>query len=144
MSAHKPRPLRKKFHEALYVPPVSTFGVHRLVLPLKTICEANARGNTRGAAIAKTKRIAAQREMVGLSLRAWRIPRDARRVEMTRLSPGTLDPGGNLESALKAIRDEIAKHLGVSDGVDTPVEWICKQERSRLYGAVIELSGVRQ
>jgi hypothetical protein len=47
------------------------------------------------------------------------------RCVLTRLSPRKLD-SDNLESAFKAIRDEVARQLGVDDGGDR-VEWVCKQ-----------------
>jgi hypothetical protein len=50
-------------------------------------------------------------------------------VDMVRIAPGELDDD-NLPAALKSVRDEIAKQLGVDDR-DKRVRWQCHQERGR-------------
>jgi hypothetical protein len=83
----------------------------------------------------KAKRVKAQRNAVALAMKSDRrglLDAHAKlargedlRCVLTRCSPRKLDDD-NLASAFKAIRDEVAKQLGVDDG-GTRVEWVYKQ-----------------
>lgn len=85
----------------------------------------------------KAKRVKAQRGAVALALKSRRASLTELHAElargrslsvvMVRVSPRKLD-GDNLSSAFKAVRDEVAKQLGVDDGSDQ-VAWACKQEK---------------
>lgn len=116
-----------------------------VTLPIRTVSEANQR-----APWAVTKRKAEQRKAVGTRLRAWQasgmggaplsleVPVD---VQLTRIAPCRLD-SDNLGSAFKAVRDEIAKWLGVDDKKEDLVRWLppaqCKG-KPREYGVRIEI-----
>lgn len=116
-----------------------------MMLPLYTLCEANENVQSRRQAIARSKRRKAQRKAIAkimpYVLRALWAPRallDLKTVRMTRLSPGTLDERGNLESAFKSVRDEIATAFGVGDAPRDPIVWECRQHLNTHYGVVIE------
>lgn len=49
-------------------------------------------------------------------------------VVLTRIAPRTLDPGDNLASALKSVRDEVATQLGMDDR-SRLVRWVYRQMR---------------
>ena len=57
------------------------------------------------------------------------------RCVLVRCSPRKLDDD-NLASAFKAIRDEVAKQLGVDDGGDR-VEWVYRQNVATLHAWVV-------
>jgi hypothetical protein len=50
-----------------------------------------------------------------------------------------LDEGDNLESGFKAVRDQVAKELGVDDGDQARVRFECSQERAPKWGIRIEV-----
>lgn len=60
-------------------------------------------------------------------------------VTLIRVAPRTLD-GDNLQSGFKALRDGIAKRLGVDDA-DPRVEWKYGQQRGKAkeYAARVEI-----
>lgn len=64
-------------------------------------------------------------------------------VTMTRVIP----PGGktmdddNLSISMKAIRDEVARILGVNDSMASPVEWRYQQSRGSGAGVTVEIHG---
>jgi hypothetical protein len=112
-----------------------------MILPIYTVCEANEHIETKWQAIARTRRRAQQRLITRMQLMRY-VNSDAlcTRVHFVRLSPRTLDEAGNLESAFKSIRDEIAAFFGVTDSRRGPITWTCSQEFSRAYGVRVELS----
>lgn len=58
-------------------------------------------------------------------------------VHFTRVAPKELD-SDNLASAFKAIRDAVAKFIGVSDAPSGGINWTYSQEKSKVYGVRIE------
>ena len=62
-------------------------------------------------------------------------------VTLVRVAPRSLD-GDNLQSGFKALRDGIAKRLGVDDA-DPRVEWKYGQEKGKAkqYAARVEITG---
>ena len=62
-------------------------------------------------------------------------------VRLTRLSAGTLD-GDNLSSALKAVRDQVAKQLGVDDRDSPDLRWVYAQEKAKrgVYRVICEVA----
>jgi hypothetical protein len=58
-------------------------------------------------------------------------------VTLTRLDPQMLDTD-NLASGFKAVRDQVAKQLGIDDGSDR-IEWIYRQAKARTYSAQIRI-----
>lgn len=113
----------------------------RVIVPIKTVSEANQRGHW----AKKAGRVKAQRNAVELVLRtspsSW-----ARAVAvlgpvsvvLTRIAPRRLDDD-NLASALKATRDQVAAWLGVDDG-DERVSWKCEQRTGRPKEYAVEVS----
>lgn len=91
-----------------------------VMLPVKTISEANARCHW----AAKANRAKRQRHVARALTAAHPLPVV---VTITRYSAGTLDDD-NLRSALKAVRDGIADRLGVPDN-DPRVRWCYAQAR---------------
>lgn len=61
-------------------------------------------------------------------------------VTLTRLSPGSrpMDEPDGLSSALKSIRDEVARHLGVDDA-DPRITWKYAQERAKEHGVRVAI-----
>ncbi len=101
----------------------------RVELPgLRLVSEANQRGSWhRGAG-----RAARQRSVVALRLRRMKPIAPPCEVRVIRIAPRALDDD-NLARACKAVRDEVARWLGVDDG-DTRVSWRVGQVRGRSYG----------
>lgn len=98
----------------------------RLDLPLKTVSEINRRDHW---AARRRRRIAQQDEVRA----EWRMKIGTRRVQLpcrvrfTRIGPKALDDD-NLRSAIKSVRDEVARLLGSHDGFGSPVSWDYQQE----------------
>lgn len=90
-------------------------GGHTVMLPIKTVSEAN----TRCHYYRRHKRTKRQRKDAGLLIRAMlgmmKLPL---RITLTRIAPRKLD-GDNLASSLKAVRDGIADGLGLKDDKDS-------------------------
>jgi hypothetical protein len=111
-------------------PPIAPTISARMVL--KTVSEANQRNKWQ-----QVKRKAEQREVVGETLAELATAGDglayldlpAVEVTLVRITPSSrgLDDD-NLASAFKAIRDEVAKWLGVDDR-DPRVSWKYAQEK---------------
>lgn len=114
-------------------------GAHVVTIPLYTRPECNGSiGNSRLAGIVRAGIRKTQRAKVTERIQPYVVATDdIGEVLMIRLSPGLLDTG-NLWSALKAVQDAIAKHLGVNDGPNSPVRWSVAQEKSRAYGVRVE------
>lgn len=89
------------------LPPATTILVS---LPLATLSEANSREHFR----VKAKRTASQRMVVGAMLAPYTRPTLPCVVVMTRVSVLSLDDD-NAVSAMKGVRDSIAKWIGVND-----------------------------
>lgn len=102
------------------------------VIRTEIVSEANRRDHW----AAKARRVKNQKRMAWEACvkRFGRIPTGNRqrncRITLTRIKgKGQRDfDGDNLQSGFKAIRDGIAKYLGVDDGSDR-LEWIYQQEK---------------
>lgn len=123
---------------------VSAVAVANLItlrLPLRLVSEANRRG----AWFVHDRRRKQQRtvtrcvaNLVHPSLR----PATGSRlvVTITRVAPRALDTD-NLATSAKAVRDELAAWLGVSDGPKGPVDWRYAQRREgKVYGTLVEVT----
>jgi crossover junction endodeoxyribonuclease RusA len=94
----------------------------RVVIPIKTVSEANVRGHwAKGARRAKRQRRVAADCVHLARLTGAVVPPLPLTVTLTRVAPRRLD-SDNLQRALKAIRDGIADALGVDDG-DARIDW---------------------
>jgi hypothetical protein len=76
----------------------------------------------------KARRVKHQRNIVAVVLAKKRAPQPPVVVTITRCSPGTLDDD-NATASAKAVRDEVARWLGVDDG-DPRVTWRVLQRRA--------------
>lgn len=105
-----------------------------LYLPIRTKSAANLREHW----ALKAKRVKAERDLVRLiwnstgsrTVRASCVGKRVGRVAFVRIAPRLLD-SDNLSGALKAIRDEIAACLGVSDGPHTGIAWEYHQTKGQ-------------
>lgn len=74
----------------------------------------------------------------------WReLDEDKYRIELTRISPGTLD-FDNLVGALKGVRDEVALQLGFENDNDPRLDFDYKQDKCKrgVYGVRVKIDGV--
>ena len=120
---------------------------YAFTVPIRTVSEMNNAG--RGHWILRHKRFTAQKAAVTLACDTLMPPRKhviyPCVVRLTRISAGTLDDDG-LRSALKAVRDAIAKWLGVDDGDVSRVQYQYEQElcKRKEYGVrVTVMPGAR-
>lgn len=109
-------------------------------LALKTVSEANQRGNWRNHA----PRRKSQRLTVGLVMRAHFMAAQITPpcvVMLTRIAPSSGLDDDNLRSAFKHVRDGIADALGIDDR-DVRVRWDYAQRRGKpkSYGIEIAVS----
>lgn len=101
---------------------------------LRLVSEANERGAwQRGA-----KRAAEQRRIVGLTLRTRAKVTVPCEVRIVRVAPGRLDDD-NLARACKAVRDEVARWLGVDDR-DERVTWHTGQTKGRTREYAVRIT----
>lgn len=101
-----------------------------VMLPMRLVSEANCREHWR--VVAKRKR--GQRQAVRIGLLSTRMPSVAIpcTVTLCRYSPRQLD-SDNLQSACKAVRDEIAAWLGIDDRSPL-VTWVYQQAPTKSLG----------
>lgn len=96
----------------------------------------------------KAKLVKAQRALVALALGRWRRELAAMRlpvaVTLTRVGPRRLDDD-NAHSAVKAARDEVTVHLGLTSDASPRVRWTVAQETGEpaLRVAIEPLYGAR-
>ena len=99
-----------------------------------TVSEAN----THSVWQARWRRSKAQREIIFYALHPYRPPPLPLRVVLSRLAPRSHLDTDNLAGALKAVRDEVARWLGVDDG-SPAVRWECEQRDWPVQGVQIAL-----
>ena len=106
------------------------------LLPIKTVTGLNAREHFR----VRAKRVRAERAAVALIVKPFWTPCIVR---MVRLSPALCDDD-NLQGAMKAVRDEIAKINGVDDGPTGPITWVYAQEKCKrgTFGVRVEFLAI--
>lgn len=122
-----------------------------LLIPgLRTVSELNMREHYQ----VKARRVRSQKNVVAKMLDTQFSPSFGTRcmkewgraaVTITRIAPGKLDVGDNLNSSGKHIRDAIALWLGIDDGSDL-VEWRYGQEKSKpkQYSVRIEIAAAEE
>lgn len=111
---------------------------HIVEMPLATVGTSNY--CRREHHMARAKRVKGERLDTALLLRALlpRIdPSEVESVHLVRVSPRLADNDGAIH-ALKAVRDEVAKHLGIDDGPGG-VTWTYDQ-RKGAPGVHIEIA----
>jgi hypothetical protein len=89
----------------------------RLLLPLRLDSAANLRERWQ----VRARRVASQRQFVAAYIRHQPVPALPVVVTLVRIAPRALD-GDNLQSAFKAVRDEVAKWLGVPRTYQVEIE----------------------
>ena len=106
------------------------------LIPIKTVTGLNARENWR----VRHKRVKAERAATALIVRPFWTPCIVR---LVRLSPALCDDD-NLQGAMKAVRDEIAKINGVDDGPTGPITWVYAQEKCKrgTFGVRVEFLAI--
>lgn len=107
-----------------------------VVIPVRTVSEANARGHWATHA----KRAKTQRGLARMMVARWgavALPVD---VTLTRIAPRALDDD-NLRGALKACRDGVTDALGLANDRDPRVSWAYGQERgaAKAYAVRAEI-----
>ena len=109
----------------------------RMTLPIKTISENNAREHH----MARHRRRSMQRECVHLHWLAHRSMKVAPPyvITLTRIAGRKLD-SDNLQGSCKAIRDQVAKELGINDG-DEAHEWRYDQRKPRPREIGLQVGG---
>lgn len=107
-------------------------------LPIKTVTGLNAREHW----TTRHRRVSSEKAMTALVIRSVPIPCT---VTMTRLSASECDDD-NLQGAMKAIRDQIAKTAGVDDGPRGPIKWEYAQEKCKrgTFGVRVEISEIKR
>jgi len=102
-------------------------------LPIKTVTGLNAREHW----TTRHRRVSNEKAMTALVIRSVPIPCT---VTMTRLSASECDDD-NLQGAMKAIRDQIAKTAGVDDGPRGPIKWAYAQEKVKRgeFGVLVRI-----
>lgn len=111
----------------------------RVSLPLRIVSTANLRENWRGG----RRRTRAQRDTA-----YWTVLAQVRpllkaagwRVTLTRVGKRTLD-SDNLAISFKAVRDGVARALGVDDG-DARIKFRYEQRKGETYGAEVLIEPV--
>lgn len=106
------------------------------LIPIKTVTGLNAREHFR----VRAKRVKAERAATALIVRPFFTPCIVR---MVRLSPALCDDD-NLQGAMKAVRDEIARINGVDDGPTGPITWVYAQEKCKrgTFGVRVEFLAI--
>jgi len=106
-----------------------------LTLPIRLKSSLNQREHW----AKKAKRVKAERDATAWVLGSRPRPALPCTVLLTRIAPRTLDDD-NLRGAFKAVRDEVARWLGVDDA-DPRVRWEYAQERGqpKQYAARIHM-----
>jgi hypothetical protein len=113
----------------------------RVLLPIKTLSEANLREHWgKRARRAKKQREAARMYVRARLLCAGIILNSHLTISLTRIAPRALD-SDNLAGSLKAVRDGIADALGMNDGSPL-LEWRYFQTkgRPREYAVLVEIT----
>lgn len=106
------------------------------MLPIKTVSALNSREHWRKRAA----RVKAERAATALIVKPFFTPCIVR---MVRLSSSLCDDD-NLQGAMKAVRDEIAKINGVDDGPTGPITWVYAQEKCKrgTFGVRVEFLAI--
>jgi hypothetical protein len=106
------------------------------LIPIKTVTGLNAREHWRK----RHSRVKAERAATALIVRPFFTPCIVR---LVRLSPALCDDD-NLQGAMKAVRDEVAKICGVDDGPTGPITWHYAQEKCKrgTFGVKVEFLAI--
>jgi hypothetical protein len=113
-------------------------GAHAVTIPVHTECFVNgSQGTSRSANFAAAR--AKQKQRAAVAAHLFGIGVSFRGVTLVRLAPSKGLDTGNLWNALKGVQDEIAAHLGLDDGPQSPASWDVGQERAEAYGVRVEL-----
>ena len=106
------------------------------LIPIKTVSALNSREHWRKRAA----RVKSERAASALIVRPFFTPCIVR---LVRLSPSLCDDD-NLQGAMKAVRDEVAKICGVDDGPTGPITWHYAQEKCKRgqFGVKVEFLAI--
>lgn len=104
-----------------------------ILVPLRTVPGLNAREHWR----VKAKRTQIERKTVAGYLITAKKPPIPCSVRLTRVSPRGVADDDNLVGAMKAVRDEVARWLGIDDKHRNQVRYFYEQKRGP-WGVLIE------
>lgn len=133
------RPIRRRLTASQFAPVAAQFNfpVWTLTLPLAVVSEANQREFW----AKKHRRSASQREQIA---QEWLVafgkntPKPPCRIRLTRLGGTRIDTDDNLNISFKAVRDELARIIGLDDR--SPLyTWEYAQEPGGERGIRIEI-----
>lgn len=100
-------------------------------VPIRTVSEINEHCHWR----IRHNRVKSQRQATAYCLHGKEMPTLPCLVKLTRVGGNHLDDD-NLRSALKAVRDEVAKWLNINDG-GTLVKWEYAEKPGRVQQSVL-------
>jgi hypothetical protein len=112
-----------------------------VLVPIRTVSEANARGHW----AVRAKRVKGQRQAVAVALIATgrRGPMLALFaplcITLTRVAPRMLDDDNNA-GALKATRDAVADWLGIDDGDTARLRFVTAQRKGKAGEYAVEIA----
>ncbi len=110
-------------------------GVVSFWMDLKTVASINGRAHP----MERHRRVKNERTVTNIHmLQLGKLPEPPVEVRMTRWAPKELDDD-NLRSALKSVRDEIAKVLGVDDGDTKRIRFVYHQRPGERPGYGVEV-----
>ena len=104
------------------------------IIPIRTVPGLNAREHFR----ARARRVKAERQTTAWLLAPLAKPDVPCVVLLTRIGPSNGLDDDNLAGALKAVRDEIARWLGVDDRRSEIVKYRYAQRRGKAWGVSVE------
>lgn len=118
---------------------------HEFEIPVRTISAPNAREHW----AVRARRVKFERNAVALCFpRRLRKSKEVEKdddggdvlfaVRLTRISSRLITDGDNLQGALKAVRDEVAKQLGIDDG-DKRVTWTYGQRQGKQCAVLVTI-----
>jgi hypothetical protein len=96
-----------------------------ILVPIRTVPGLNAREHWR----ARSRRVKEERRVTGLLLSPVVKPVTPCSVLLTRVAPSNGVDDDNLAGALKAVRDEVARWIGVDDKDRATVRYLYEQRR---------------
>lgn len=99
-----------------------------ITFPMRLKSEANLREHW----AIKARRTREQRRLTTIFLSLADKPSVPCECVLTRMSPRKLD-SDNLARAFKAVRDAVAKWIGVDDGDEKKIKWTYRQEKNKSH-----------
>lgn len=109
------------------------------IIPIRTSNGLNAREHFR----ARARRVKAERNNTAWMLATLTKPETPCAVLLTRIGPSNGLDDDNLAGALKSVRDEVARWLGVDDRRSEVVKYRYAQRRAKEWGVLVEFQTMK-